>query len=168
MHALPARVPEAWYVLQTKPRQELRARDNLQRQGFRCVLPLVQVEKLRCGARVWAVEALFGRYLFIELGDASANWSVLRSTRGVTRLVRFGGVPAKLPTGWIDAFQRQETAPKKLFEPGQRVLVTSGPFSGLEGIYQMPHGESRAIVLLELLGKPCAGAFAIDALTRAA
>jgi transcriptional antiterminator RfaH len=166
MHALFAHAPEAWYVVQTKRGQECRARDHLQRQGFRCVLPLVQVERIHRRTRVWAVEPLFARYLFIELGNAAANWSVLRSTRGVSQLVSFGGLPAKLPPGCIDAFQRQATEPKRLFERGQRVSVTRGPFAGVEGIYQMPDGESRAMVLLELLGKPCMGAFAIDALRR--
>ena len=156
----------SWYVVQTKPRQEFRAEAHLRNQGFRCVLPTLQAEKIRRGKRVLANEPLFARYLFIELGAADARWSVLRSTRGVTHLVKFGGVPARLPSGWIDVFQHQTTAPRKLFESGQRVVVTQGPFSGLEGIYQMPDGESRAIVLLELLSKPCKGAFPVEALRR--
>jgi len=158
---------DSWYVVQTKPRQEFRAEAHLRNQGLRCVLPTLQAERIRRGKRVLANEPLFARYLFIELGATDAKWSVLRSTRGVSRLVEFGGVPAKLPPGWIDAFQHQATAPRKLFEPGQRVVVTQGPFSGLEGIYQMPDGESRAIVLLELLSKPCRGAFPVEALRRA-
>ena len=43
--------PPAWYVLQTKPRQELRARDNLANQGIRCHLPMLRVEKVRRHAR---------------------------------------------------------------------------------------------------------------------
>jgi len=49
-----------------------------------------------------------------------------------------------------------------------RDLTPDWPFAGLEGIYQLPDGEARAIVLLELLGKPCAATFPVQALRRAA
>lgn len=165
---LPARAPEAWYVVQTKPRQEFRAREHLERQGFRCVLPLLRVEKIRRRMRQWVEEPLFARYLFVELGDADARWSVLRSTRGVSQVVRFGGVPARIPADWMASFFSCGRAPVRLFDVGQRVVVTEGPFKGLEGIYQLPDGGSRAIVLLELLGKPCIGKFPVEALQRAA
>ena len=43
--------------------------------------------------------------------------------------------------------------PVRLFEPGERVRLTEGPFSGIEGIYQMPDGEQRVVVLIELLSR---------------
>jgi transcriptional antiterminator RfaH len=159
---------EAWYVVQTKPRQEFRAQDHLQRQGFRCILPLIRLEKIRRGARTWIEEPLFARYVFIEMGGPDANWSVLRSTRGVSQVVRFGGVPARMPVRWMDSVLSCDREPVRLFNSGQRVVVTDGPFTGFEGIYQLPDGETRAIVLLELLGKPCNGSFPVEALRRAA
>ncbi len=59
---LPA--PETWYVVQAKPRQETIACEHLSRQGFRCVLPLLKVERIRRGRRVWAEEPLFARATF--------------------------------------------------------------------------------------------------------
>ena len=168
MSAVSTPTSEAWYVVQTKPRQELRARQHLERQGFRCVLPLLRVEKIRRRSRQWVDEPLFARYLFIELGSADARWNVLRSTRGVSQVVQFGGVPAKVPSEWMNAFLSRDRAPVRLFDIGQRVVVTDGPFKGIEGIYQLPDGESRAIVLLELLGRPCAGKFPVEALRRVA
>ena len=168
MSALSTPTSEAWYVVQTKPRQELRAREHLERQGFRCVLPLLRVEKIRRRTRQWVYEPLFARYLFIELGGADAKWNVLRSTRGVSQVVQFGGVPAKVPSEWMNAFLSCDRAPVRLFDTGQRVVVTDGPFAGLEGIYQLPDSETRAIVLLELLGKPCKGTFPVEALRRVA
>ena len=165
---MPTPTPAAWYVVQTKPRQEPRARDHLEYQGIRCILPMLRVEKLRRRVRQWVDEPFFARYLFIELGGADAKWNVLRSTRGVSRVVQFGGVPAKVPSEWMNAFLSRDRAPVRLFGIGQRVVVTDGAFTGIEGIYQQPDGESRAIVLLELLGKPCAGKFPVEALRRVA
>jgi len=168
MSTSPTQTSGAWYVAQTKPRQEERARDNLENQGIRCVLPLLQVEKVRRRTRQWVDEPLFARYLFIELGGENAKWSVLRSTRGVSQLVQFGGVPAKVPYEWMNAFLSRGRVGVPLFDAGQRVVVTEGPFKDIEGIYQQRDGESRAMVLLELLGKRCAGKFPLEALRRVA
>ena len=39
------------------------------------------------------------------------------------------------------------------FEAGEPVLVTDGPFVGVEAIYQMADGEGRVMVLLNILSK---------------
>ena len=44
--------------------------------------------------------------------------------------------------------------PERLFNPGERVQLTQGPFAGIEGIYQMPDGDRRVMVLIELMSKP--------------
>lgn len=41
------------------------------------------------------VQSLLPGYLFIALVD-EANWAPLRSIRGVTRVVSFGGMPVKI------------------------------------------------------------------------
>jgi transcriptional antiterminator RfaH len=40
------------------------------------------------------------------------------------------------------------------FETGETVQITEGPFLGLDAIYQMSDGESRVMVLLNILSKP--------------
>jgi transcriptional antiterminator RfaH len=39
------------------------------------------------------------------------------------------------------------------FKEGEAVVVTEGPFAGLEAIYQMASGEGRVMVLLNLMSK---------------
>jgi transcriptional antiterminator RfaH len=160
-------VENAWYVVQTKRQQEFRALEHLRNQGFRCSLPTVPGEKMRRGRLVLENEPLFTRYLFIELRSDLSNSGGIRSTRGVTRLVSFGGVPARLPREWIEEFDRRGAEPRRLFEMGQRVVLTEGPFAGLEGIYQMADGDARAIVMMTLLNKPAKGTFPVAALRRA-
>ena len=145
----------AWYVVHTKPRQEGRALENLQNQGFTCFLPTMQVQKLR-NQRVQVVtEPMFSRYLFIQLDDQSQNWGPIRSTLGVSKLVSFGPQPAKVPPEFV-AFL-QEAPPEtlaRMFAPGDTVQVAAGPLQGLEGKYLAHDGETRAFVLIELLGQP--------------
>ena len=155
----------AWYVVHTKPRQEGRALENLQNQGFTCYLPTMQVQKLR-NQRVQVVtEPMFSRYLFIQLDDQTQNWGPIRSTLGVSKLVSFGPQPAKVPPEFV-AFLKEappETL-ERMFAPGDTVQVAAGPLQGLEGKYLAHDGETRAFVLIELLGQPQKIAMAVEAL----
>ena len=147
-----------WYLIHTKIRQERVALENLERQGFACFLPTILAEKLRRGALQVMKEPLFPRYLFIRLGTGveSQSWSPVRSTVGVSRLVTFGQTPAKIDDALIsDLRAKTESTEVQLrhFEAGEPVMVTDGPFVGVEAIYQMTDGEGRVMVLLNILSK---------------
>lgn len=159
----------AWHLVQTKPKQEFRALEHLQNQGFNCFLPTVKAEKIVRGKVDTCLEPLFSRYLFIRLSPTSGNWSPIRSTRGVSKLVAFGGHFATLPDDCVDALQGvHQIIPQRLFEPGERVAITRGPFAGLEGIYQLPDGEARALVLIDLMNQPQKLRLAVETLRKAA
>lgn len=148
-----------WYLVHTKVRLEQCAKDNLERQGFTCFLPQMRSEKLRRGALKVLAEPLFPRYLFIrsDAGLAAKGWGSIRSTLGVSRLVTFGSQPARLSDALVCLIRMQcEDAiePQFYFEAGETLRVTDGPFAGLEAIYQMPDGEGRVMVLLNILSKP--------------
>lgn len=149
-----------WYLIHTKPRQENRALQNLERQGYQCYLPILRAEKLRLNTLEVVEEALFPRYLFIRLGhgETSKSWTPIRSTNGVSRLVSFGMEPAKVDESLVNLLKQQESLmqghPTPLFVPGERVRLTEGAFSGLEGMYQMTDGNHRVMVLIEILSKP--------------
>lgn len=150
-----------WYVLQCKARQEDRAKLNVENQGYVTCLPQMKLTKRLRGKRQTVIEAVFPGYLFVQLDQEHANFNALRSTRGVLAFVRFGGVPATVP----DAVMQQLLALAEVsndiqsnfkggsFEMGSLVEVTEGPFIGLKAIYQMPKGEDRCLVLLDMLGK---------------
>ena len=148
-----------WYLVHTKPRQEKCALTNLEQQGYECYLPTVLSERLKQGALAVSAEPLFPRYLFIRLGhgDAAKSWAPIRSTRGVSKLVKFGLEPAKVDDGLIELLKSRESAasdqPERLFGAGDKVRLTTGPFAGIEGIYQMAEGERRVVVLIELMSK---------------
>jgi transcriptional antiterminator RfaH len=75
----------------------------------------------------------------------------------VSSLVTIGTEPAKVDMQLIDSLRHQQNLlrnqPERLFTSGERLLVTDGPFAGIEAIYQMTSGENRAMVLIELMGK---------------
>lgn len=149
-----------WYLVHTKPRQERCALHHLEQQGYQCYLPLLSVEKFRQGEVVVEDEALFPRYLFVCLGDDDFPKSLapIRSTKGVSRLVSFGGGPARVEPSLIEQLRIREGEVRgcaaSLYNNGDRVRVTEGAFVGVEGIYQMTEGDRRVLVLIEIMSKP--------------
>jgi len=157
----------AWYVVQTRPKQEYRALEHLHNQGYICFLPTLRRERVRGRHRIEVEEPLFSRYLFVRLDRQKTNWSPVASTRGVSRLVSFGGRFASLPDAWVEALRSEcEQLQIPLFEEGARVEVRSGPFAGLEGVFQLKDGEARALVLLDFMSQPQKLVFPMEALRR--
>ena len=156
----------------TKPRQEARAIENLRNQGFLCVLPTLMVERLSAGRRVQVADALFPRYLFVYLEVGRSNWAAIRSTRGVTCLVEFGGVAARVPSMLIDALAEQPELCVDLFEAGEQVRIVDGAFVGMsaeiERLYEAPDGEARVMVLMDILTRPQRISFPASAVRKAA
>lgn len=152
-----------WHVIHTKVRQEFRALENLQNQGFEVFLPTCQVQKKRNNQIKIATEPLFSRYLFIRLSDVCSNWFPIRSTRGVSQLLKFGisSDPVVVPNLMVDYLKircNDDEKPTQLFEKGELIEITEGPFKGLSGFFEklqnMPDGFTRALLLVEILGNP--------------
>jgi transcriptional antiterminator RfaH len=96
-------------LIHSKIRQERVALENLERQGFECFLPLIRAEKLRQGALQIVQEPVFPSYLFIRLGTGleSQSWATICSSLGVSRLVTFGQIPAKIEDDPVAAMRYQ-------------------------------------------------------------
>lgn len=154
-----AHTSTAWYLLHCKAQQEDRARLNIENQGYTTCLPQVRRQKLLRGKRVDCIEPLFPNYIFVHLDTHSANFNALRSTRGVNGFVRFGGIPATVPEQVMHSILALEQAGDKqataqpVFSPGDTVHITEGPFAGLQAIYNMPKGEERCLIFLNMLGQ---------------
>jgi transcriptional antiterminator RfaH len=154
-----ASAAKAWYLIYTKPRSEELARDNLQRQGYETYLPLMKASRRRRGRYYTNIEAMFPRYLFIHLDSEYDNWMPIRSTLGVTQLVRFGMLPAQVPTNLIAALHANETEqgiqnrPLPQMQPGDTVEIIEGPMTGLRGTFERLVSNERVALLLDIVGK---------------
>ncbi len=148
----------SWYLVHTKPRQEDIALTNLERQGYECYLPQIRIERIRRRKVGVATEPMFPRYLFIRLdsSDQGKSWSPIRSTLGVSQLVHFGARAAKVDDTLVDLLRQRERAmpTEAMFHSGDSVVITDGPFAGIEAIYQTVDADRRAFILLEILSKP--------------
>jgi transcriptional antiterminator RfaH len=169
MNTVPFSGSPLWCVVHTKPKQEFRALEQLNNQGYVCFLPTLQIEKICRAKRKICIEPLFSRYLFIRLDGMTSNWSSIHSTRGVTCLLRFGDRIATLPDEYVEALKgTQQVLLQDAFRTGDWVVVASGPFAGLKGLYQVPDGEARAMILVEMMNQPRKLSFAIETIRKAA
>ena len=149
-----------WFAVYTKPRQERIALDNLERQSFECFLPLADNPYQRRRNRQGSAEPLFSRYLFLRARPAVHSLAAVRSTRGVVSLVRAGFELVRVPASLIAALRAKQEAGNGLvrlepaeLSPGDRVRIFDGPLAGLEGVFRAPCGVTRALLMLNLLGR---------------
>ena len=145
-----------WYLIYTKLKQEKAAQDNLIRQNYQCYLPLINNEKISQGKKILRKEPMFPRYLFVRLSDdGKQNWSPIRSTKGVTHLVSFGGLAATLDDEMMDDLKLkiEKALVVKAFSMNDKVEILKGPFKGMEAIFNTYKGEERAMLFLNFIAK---------------
>ena len=150
---------KSWYLVYTKPRAETLASTNLKRQGYHCYLPRFEASRKARGKLITQVEPMFPRYLFISLDTKNDDWSPIRSTLGVARMVAFGAMPTSVSDTLIQALMERENAmglllpPRREFDEGERVRIFEGPFKDYEAIFLARNSNERVLVLLDILGK---------------
>jgi transcriptional antiterminator RfaH len=150
---------DRWFLLQTKSRQEGRAVENLERQGIHSFCPRINVEKISRGRRIVVDEALFPGYLFVCFDQQSVSATSVRSTRGVSNFVSCAGAPVLVPQDLIDSLKQREAQQTQMAEiagalkAGDSLEILEGPFRGLNAVFSQPDGDSRAVVLINLLNQ---------------
>lgn len=144
----------AWYLLQCKAHQDSRAEDNLLRQDYVTFRPQLITQRLLRGKRQDVLESLFPGYLFIQLSHQS-NWSALRSTRGVSRVVNFNQGPAAVADQVIEHLRARCSGEMNshVFKAGDKLQIIQGPLNTLEGIFLSMDGTERVMILLQLLSR---------------
>jgi transcriptional antiterminator RfaH len=152
-----------WYLVHTKPSVEASAEANLVRQGYGVYFPrLLQTVRSERKLRQRIV-ALFPRYLFLHLDEGRQSLAPVHSTVGVSGLVRFGSRYAPVPDEVVRQLQAQADPAsglhrKRHLKParGSVVRMATGPFEGLDAVFEREIGSERVIVLLKVLGRETA------------
>jgi len=149
----------SWYLIYSKSRQEISAKENLIRQGYKVYLPMVRARRRRNNCIVEIIEPMFPRYLFISLNKESDNWAPINSTIGVSSMVKFGGQAASVPDSLIDAIKlhKDQYGVHNMLSPGykqgDKVRIVSGSLEGYDGIFLSRSGCQRVTILLNIAGQ---------------
>ena len=147
-----------WFLVFTKAREEKRAKEHLENQGFEVFLPMISFEKTNPSKSV-ILETMFPRYLFIKINIERDNWTHIKSTRGVSHLVVFGQKLAEVPSEVI-LFLKERTAENGIyrqeitrqeFQQGDKLVIKKGILKGKEAIFISKKSNNRVKILLKLI-----------------
>lgn len=146
---------ECWYLVVCKPKQEERAKTNLQNQGIEAFYPQLTTERLVKGRRTVKHTALFPNYLFVCLESKNGNFSAVKNTRGIGGFVSYGASYQLVSKHIIDQLknERAHTIESKIPKTGDVVSVNNDSFSNIQAIYKEPDGDLRSILLINLLNQ---------------
>jgi len=144
-----------WTLVYTKAKQEIRAKKHLENQGFQVFLPIISIEQGSKKSISEKLEAMFPRYIFIKLNQED-DWSCIRSTIGVSKVIFFGQRIAQVPNQLITYLQSKSDKAgvfkqkkiKRDFEKGEKIIIKKGAFQGMEAIFISKNSKDRVRLLL--------------------
>jgi len=148
-----------WYALQVRSRKESYVASQISGHGFEVLLPTYKSIR-KWSDRVKELEQpLFPGYLFCRF-DFQSRRSIV-TTPGVLQVVGYGRTAIPVSDQEIQALQLAVSSdvPKQSWpylEVGQRVRVSYGPLTGLEGILVSVKGNHRVVLSVTLLQRSVA------------
>lgn len=148
-----------WFLAYTRPGQENLALQYLKQQAFESYFPQYKRLKKSSTGTDTAFEPMFPRYVFFRPGQAEQSIAPVRSTGGISHIIRFGSVFATIQSetlGIIRLLEQERNAVDEAtlgaLQPGQKARFLHIAFNGLEGLVKSASSR-RVAVLLELMGR---------------
>jgi len=148
----------SWYVLHTKSRFENVVNEGLLKKSFDAFLPKIQTPSKRRDRKVVLRVPLFPGYVFVKTGlDPRQQLEVLK-TAGVVRFIGNKNGPVPVPSETIESLSLMVNSDQQVytgdrFTKGDKVIVVSGPFTGVTGIFSQYRGQGRVVVHIDALGQ---------------
>ncbi|PWV61715.1 transcription termination/antitermination protein NusG [Plasticicumulans acidivorans] len=159
-----------WYVVQAYSGFEYQVRKSLEEYVKRAELgekfgqilvPTEEVVEMRDGQRRKSERKFFPGYVLVQMEMDDETWHLVRSVPKVLGFI--GGTPEKpAPITEREAqiiLQRVQDGadkprPKVLYEPGEVVRVTDGPFNDFNGVVEeVNYEKSRLRVAVLIFGR---------------
>jgi transcriptional antiterminator NusG len=152
-----------WYALYTRSHCEQLVFDQLVVKGFDLFLPRIEVWSQRGGKRHLISVPMFPGYLFLRHAMDKASYIDVRKARGLVRILgeRWDRLSV-VPDAEIEAVQTVLNAALPVMShpylrEGQRVRITRGLLTGVEGILvQSKPAKGLLILSVDLLQRSVA------------
>ncbi|MFA6079458.1 MAG: transcription termination/antitermination protein NusG [Candidatus Omnitrophota bacterium] len=158
-----------WYVIHTqtgyedkiKTAIEAKVKTGLVKDTISQVLiPIEQVSEIKAGKKKISQRKFFPGYILVEMELTDENWYFIKSIAGVTGFVGAGARPIPLKLDEIDTILKQtkdakeKPTPKVVFEKGENVRVTDGPFTNFNGtIDETNLAKGKIKVMISIFGR---------------
>ena len=159
-----------WYVVHAYSGMEKAVERNImervnnagmQDKFGRILVPTEEVVEVKNGQRRTTERKFFPGYVLIEMEMTDQTWHLVKNTPKVTGFVGGTGMkPTPISQKEVDALLQQvqegieKPRPKVLFEVGESIRVTEGPFADFHGaVEEVNYDKSKLRVSLLIFGR---------------
>lgn len=158
-----------WYVVHTYSGFEMKAKQALEERiksakmadmFAEILVPSEGVVEMKKGVKKTSTRQFFPGYIFVNMELNERTHLIVKDTPKITGFVGGAANPPIVPEAEVRRITQQieegtlKPKPKVLFEKGENVRVTNGPFSNFSGIVDDVNPEKgRLRVLVSIFGR---------------
>ena len=157
-----------WYVLHVYSGFENKVATSIREQAAQhgmsdkiqeVLVPMEEVVEIRRGAKVNAERKFFPGYVLIKIDLTDEAWHLVKNTPKVTGFLG-GNKPRPMSENEAERIQRQvqegieRPKPSIVFEVGEQVRVSDGPFTSFNGVVEdVDEEKARLKVSVSIFGR---------------
>jgi transcriptional antiterminator NusG len=158
-----------WYVLHVYSGFESKVAQSIREQAVQqdmadkieeVLVPTEEVVEMRRGAKVNAERKFFPGYVLIKMDLTDESWHLVKNTPKVTGFLGGQGKPSPISEAEAQQIMRQvqegieRPKPSVVFEVGEQVRVSDGPFSSFNGLVEeIDEEKARLKVSVSIFGR---------------
>ncbi|HMS63862.1 MAG TPA: UpxY family transcription antiterminator [Ignavibacteria bacterium] len=145
-----------WYVLQTKPRNELIVSKQIGLKKIEYFLPMIEKVRIWADRKRKIQIPMFSGYVFVYATEEE-RVNAISETTGAVKYIFFEKRPAVVSKREIEIIKSAIAEPEKIriedkkFKKGDEIIVTNGVFRGMKGFINEFRGNYKLTVNLEEL-----------------
>ncbi len=157
-----------WYVVQTLSGQERKVKTSLEHRVqaeemtdliSAVILPTESVSEVKGGKKRISTRLYYPGYLLVQMELNERTWHFIRATSGVLKFLGDKD-PVPMPEVEVEEIlvslreKKEKVKPKILYEVGETVKVTEGPFVNFSGVIDEVNPEKGKLkVMVSIFGR---------------
>ena len=158
-----------WFVIHTLTGQEEKVKTSLQKviesgqsagNISQVLVPMEKVSEVKAGKKKISERRVFPGYVLVEMELSDDIWYLIKSTPGVSGFVGSGIKPVPLREEEVNQIltasqeKMEKPTPKVIFDKGEAVRITEGPFNNFNGMVEEINPEKGKLkVMVTIFGR---------------